>query len=380
MLGRTRLPVSLALASLWLACSVASGQPLPEPGPAPVAALPPLVPNAGTDAPSPGFVPQPLEGPPPGRGLPIPTTDPLNPASGGPIAALMATPFPRADYRLQWYPNVPVVGQPTSLGMVREDLSASAPIWSEGGDSLSLHAHVTSELFQTHAVLPNTGQAFPDQLWNVNFGASYRHVFDNGWIGGVSGSIGSASDQPFHSTRELTGSANAFLVVPSGERNAWLFSLSYSPTSQLPYPIPMVAYMWQPTDNFRANIGLPFQLWYRPIDDLTIDLSYMLLTTVHARATYRVTQPFRVYAGFDWSNESYFLADRLNEQDRFFYYEKRLTVGAQYFFGKQASLEAFGGYAFDRFYFEGKQLSDSHFNRVDVGNGLFVGAQFRVRW
>ena len=57
----------------------------------------------------------------------------------------------------------------------------------------------------------------------------------------------------------------------------------YSPTSELPFPIPGVAYVWQPADNFRMNIGVPFMVMYRPVDDLTLDFSYMLVRTVHAR-------------------------------------------------------------------------------------------------
>jgi hypothetical protein len=229
-------------------------------------------------------------------------------------------------------------------------------------------------------ILPDTRQPFPDDLWSIRFGTAYRHLFDNGWIAGASVSFGSASDQPFHSIREMTAGVNAFLRVPQGEHNAWLFSLNYSSNSELPFPVPGVAYVWQPSEQFRANIGLPFQLFYRPWEDLTLDFSYMLLTTIHARATYRVCRPVRIYGGFDWSNESYLLAGRINENDRFFYYDKRLTAGVQVILGKHACLDFSGGYVFDRFYFEGRSLSDSHQNRVDVGNGPFLAVQLQTRW
>src|SRR5262249_5232974 len=144
--------------------------------------------------------------------------------------------------------------------------------------------------------------------------------------------------------------------------------------------LPGVAYVWQPSEYFRANIGLPFQIMYRPLDDLTLDFSYMLLRTVHAKASYRLAPWVRVHAGFDWDNESYFLADRVNENDRFFYYEKRVSAGVQVFFSKQASLDFTGGYAFDRFYFEGASYSDRNHNRIDLNDGPFLGAQFRLRW
>src|SRR5262249_35195245 len=164
------------------------------------------------------------------------------------------------------------------------------------------------------------------------------------------------------------------------EHNAWLFTLSYSPTGQLTIPVPGVAYVWQPSDSFRANIGLPFQVLWRPADDLTLDFSYMLLTTVHARATYRVAAPLRLYAGFDWASEGYLLADRPDVNDRFYYYDKRLTVGVRYDLTRHVGLDLSGGYSFDRFYFEGQHNSSSGHDRIDVGDTGFVSLQLQARW
>jgi hypothetical protein len=193
-------------------------------------------------------------------------------------------------------------------------------------------------------------------------------------------SFGSASDEPFHSWKEMTAGINSFLRVPQGDHNAWLFSLSYSSNSELAFPVPGVAYVWQPSDNFRANIGLPFQLWYRPIDCLTFDFSYMLLRTVHARATYRVLPKLRLYTAFDWGNESYLLANRAQDNDRFFYYDMRLTSGVQWLLGRNVSLDFAGGYTFDRFYFQGAQYSDNGTDRIDLGAGPFLSMQLHVRW
>jgi hypothetical protein len=318
------------------------------------------------------------EGPP--ESAPVP--DPAGAFAGGSsawaAAAVGPTPF-RADYRAAWFPDEHVVGQATVLGYVRQDLGLVVPIWQDGPDGWAASFNGRSEVFHTHAVLPTTDQPFPDELWNVRLGTTYRHQFDNGWIAGGTISVGSASDRPFHSIEEMTAGVNTFLRVPQGDHNAWLFTLSYSPTSELPFPIPGVAFLYQPSDRFRANIGLPFQLMYRPVDDLTLDLSYMLLRTVHARATYRVYGRVRVYAGFDWDNESYFLADRPDERERFFSYDKRLTGGVLVPFG-HVLLDLSSGYVFDRFYFEGRSYSDRNQNRIDVGNGPFGVVRLEARF
>ena len=286
----------------------------------------------------------------------------------------------RADYRTTWLPDEDVKGQGTSLGFVRQDLTLSCPIWQDSCDEWSLSAHVGNELFQTGAVFPDTGQPFPDELWNVRFGTTYRRLFDNGWVAGGTVSVGSASDKPFNGINDMTAGVNGFLRVPQGENNAWLFTLSYSSNGELPIPIPGVAYIWQPSDQFRMNVGLPFEIMYRPYDDLTFDVSYMLLTSIHARATYRVLPMLRVYGGYDYNNETWLPADRLDDRERLFYYDQQLTAGMQYTVSRCATLDFSGGYAFDRYYFEGDSFSDRNQNRIDVGDGPFLSANFRVRW
>jgi hypothetical protein len=289
-------------------------------------------------------------------------------------------PF-HADYRVTWFPTERVPNEPpTKLGYVQQDFAVGFPLWQDDANELSATAHVRNESFTTHAILPDTGQAFPSELWNVRLGATYRHLFENGWIAGGGVSVGSASDRPFASINEMTAGVNAFLRIPQGDHNAWLFTLAYSPTAELAFPVPGVAYVWQPSDQFRMNVGLPFQVWYRPIDNLTIDLSYMLLRTVHARAAYRIWGPVRVYGAFDWGNESYFLADRSDNRDRFFYYDKRLTGGIEARLGRYVSLDLSAGYVFDRFYFEGHSYSDLEQNRVNVGNGPFGALGIKVKY
>lgn len=318
---------------------------------------------------------------------PAPLLDNASNDRGGGLGSPFMSPLVgrapyRADYRVTWFTPQPVSGQPTDLGYERQDLSVTFPCWQNGKcDEWSALVGVRNELFQTHAILPDTHQPFPEELWNVRFGTTYRHLFDNGWIAGGTVTVGSASDKPFRSIDEMTAGVSAFLRVPSGEHNAWLFSLSYSPTSDLPIPLPMVAYVWQPNECFRANIGLPLAIWWRPTEDLTVDLSYMLLTTVRARATYRVCQPLRLYVAYASENEGYFLADRPDANDRFYDQDQRVTGGAVLALGRNASVDLSSGYVFDHHFFEGRNItSGTSFNRINVGAGPFVALQCQFRW
>jgi hypothetical protein len=286
-------------------------------------------------------------------------------------------------YQAVGFFDAAVRGQDTHLGYLQQDLNVLTPIWQDVRNELYATARVGVESFFTQAVLPNTGRPFPAELWNVSLGTGYRHLFDNGWIGGGSVSVGSASDKPFHSIDEMTVSASATLRVPRGDRDAWVFGVNLSSNSQvLPFvPIPFVAYLYNPSDRFQALVGFPFaSVTYRPWDDLTLSASYALLTTFHARVSYRVAPPVSVFCALDFDNENYYLADRTDSNQRFFNYSDRLSGGVQVVLARQALLEVSGGYVFDRVFFEGTGGTDQSFNHVGVAPGAFLGAKLQIRY
>jgi hypothetical protein len=178
----------------------------------------------------------------------------------------------------------------------------------------------------------------------------------------------------------MTIGLNGFLRIPQGERNAWLFTLSYSPTSQLSFPLPGVAFSWVPSDQLRMNIGLPFQVTYRPFSDWTFDFTYMLLTNVHARVTYHCWGPIRIYVGYDWENEGFFPADRQDSRQRLFSYDMRLSGGLQVKLGPHWSFDLSSGYVFDRFFAVGDSAALNSQDRIDIAPGPFLGLSCLCRW
>jgi hypothetical protein len=365
----------------------AASSPPPSESPVPVVPAGPLPPDA-----PPGDVPPAGAPPAPPFGA-----DLLGPSAGNfgggapggrgglfgsfnPVVGHLST---GGGYQATEFFDAPVRGQNTHLGYLRQDLNALTPLWQNDCNEVYANAHVGVETYSTGAVLPNTGDSFPAELWNVHVGTGYRHLFDNGWIAGGSVSVGSASDKPFHSIDEMSVSASGSLRVPQGERNAWLFTLSLSSNSQvLRYvPIPGVAFLYNPSSSFQAVIGFPFaSVNWRPLDDLTLSASYALLTNFHLRATYRLARPLSVFAALDFNNENYYRAERIDVNQRFFYTDDQLSTGVQLALSRCAAVSLSGGYAFDRTYFEGRNFNDRGFNRIDVGAGAFVGARLQVRY
>ena len=203
---------------------------------------------------------------------------------------------------------------------------------------------------------------------------------DDGWITGGGVSIGSASDHPFAGIREMDVGMNAMLRIPQGEHNAWLFSLMYSPTGELNFPVPGVAFSWNPSPQFHANIGLPLQVTWRPTEDWQFQASYMLISSVRLKAQYRLMEHLRAFAAYDFSNEAYMLLDRPEESDRFFLYDQRVSMGLQARSGGTGRPRSQAGYVFDRYMFEGKSFASNDSGVVNLGAGAFTSLYLGVRF
>ncbi|HVK10684.1 MAG TPA: DUF6268 family outer membrane beta-barrel protein [Gemmataceae bacterium] len=281
-------------------------------------------------------------------------------------------------YLASWYPTRPVAGSGLDLGIVRQSLSGGYPVWKDEGNTLLTTAGLRYTRFDTDAVLPDTGRPFPADLWDLNAGLMYIRKFENGWTGAAFVRGGSASDRPFHSFDELYASAGGFLTVPAAnDRDSWLFAFFYSSAGSLNFPVPGLAYVWNPTPEWRVTLGIPFAVQWRPTEDWTVDLSYLPLTNINARATYRVGERWSVFAGYEFQSEAYFLADRLHVRDRFFVLEQRIVGGARWNLSERWSLDFQGGYAFERDFGEGDGQNDLTRDRLSVAAGAFAGLNLR---
>ena len=313
----------------------------------------------------------------------------------GPAASLAQVEFLRAlgpetgkakpvfQYQGSRYAKEEVEGQNKDFEITRHNAFLSFPAFQDVQNEWTLLGNFRLQDIDTNAILPDTRESFPESLWDIRFGTQYRRKFENGWIGGGTVTVGSASDKPFRSEAEVTVQANLFAWVPDGERNAWLLFLNYTRYREFlsHVPIPGIAYWYEPSPQLRLIFGIPFaSIEWKPSSDLSVELSYFMIRTVHAQVSYRFLPSLRAYAGFDWRNEYYFRYDRKDDDKRLAYYEKRLYTGIRWDFSRGIFMDLGGGYAFDRFYFEAERYNDRNENRLNVGNGFFgslrLGAAF----
>jgi hypothetical protein len=275
-------------------------------------------------------------------------------------------------YSVLWFPGAAVKGTDDRWAMVGQDFRFMAPMRQDGPNILMLSGGVSQRLIDTDVLMPDSRAAYPDNLWNVTLGLMYMRTLSEGRMFSCGVNIGSASDRPFGSINEMNVSTMAMYRRPSGPRNAWTFGVMYSPTGEIQFPIPMVSYFWNPSDQFQANLGVPFMATYRPSDRWTFEASYMPIHTINARALYKLSDRLRLVGGYSWSNEAYSLYDRTNDNDRFFLYDQRVSLGIETRLNSWLTADLTGGYAFGRYSYVGAQWDSTQYDRVDIANGPFM--------
>lgn len=298
---------------------------------------------------------------------------------GGVGTLLMANPH----LGMMWYPQQGTDQPGTTLSMERYYFQAGVPVYHKGNDTFVLTSHFDETSVYTNAILPTTKQVFPSNLYNIALGMNYFHPYENGNVGGIVFDVGSASDKPFQSGKEILASGTAFLLMPQDDQGAWFVGVNASTNSQVLFglPIPGGGYFYHPSEDFQAIMGFPFSVFsWKPARDWQLQYVWAFLTTMHARAVYQPTNDWQLYAGFDWTNENWRLAERVNEQNHFFYYEKKLAAGLLWWFKPNVGLELSGGWAFDRYFTETHGFNLVGENTVRIGSGPFLSAQIDFRF
>lgn len=288
----------------------------------------------------------------------------------------------RVEYESRGYFAADVADQRDEVCMTRHDFGLRVPVWQNATDEVIFHTNFEALHLDTNAWIPWTGDRLPSDLWNVRIGGTYRHRFDNDWQAGVTLNFGSRSDRLFASGAEMTLDATGMLRIPHGETNAWVLLLNYSNHRSFwrNVPLPGFGYEFAPSPQLRGLVGAPFNMvQWMPLEKLTVEASYLIPRTIHAKVGYRIVEPVEIYAGFDWDNDRWFRSARADDEDQLFYYEKRVTGGVRWDFIENAWLDFSAGYAFDRFFFEGEDYDDRHDHRIDIDGGPLLMLQLGMR-
>ncbi len=300
--------------------------------------------------------------------------------------ALLQTPLGqlkfKLDYQTYYACRREVQGQDRSIDFMNRELTFLIPLMQNDRQELFLTSKAGLLNIHTGAGLPIARRRIPRQLWDFRLGLGYREKLDNDWIWGANFSFGSASDKPFATGDEILIEVLGSLRIPHHQMNGLLILFSFSNARDfLPYvPLPGIAYEYIPNKDLSLIGGFPYSfVRWKATERLTMKGSYMFPRTIYTRISYLMQRNLEALAGFSWFNWRYMRNDRNDTQDRLFFFQKQVFTGLKWNVGDHLVLEAIGGFAFDRFFFEGRDFDDKA-DRGNIEDGTFVSISLNWRF
>ncbi len=217
-------------------------------------------------------------------------------------------------------------------------------------------------------------QQVPD-LYNFDLGLTYTEMIEDKKMWAGSFSIGSASDLLFKNPSVTTFRGNYFYVNPKSETETWMFLVNYS--NNRPFlnniPLPGFAYIYAPSKTFRGTFGAPFaQLSWEFAEGWTYNFFTLVPWVLKTSVDYTIAGPAKAYVGVDFSQATYYLHDRKDRNERLFYDEKKLFIGAKSPINKSLFADLEAGYSFDRRFFTAEDYERDPANPIALGASVYV--------
>lgn len=277
--------------------------------------------------------------------------------------------------RTWWLPDRAFKQSGEAFSATGQEISLGFPLRIESDSLWLVLASLERWELDTAAVLPDSGLALPNQLWDPELGTMYFRDLAGGQRVGGMVRVGSPSDRPFSELRDMTATLLGFWTIPRGERDEWSLSLFYSPTGQIIYPLPGVAYVWRPHDHLRLELGIPFSVTYEPTDTLTLSARYRPLTDGQAFFYQRLGTAWTMYGGYRTVNETFWLADRQDDDQRLYLFDQRVTLGLRRTLGRGWNVDVSTSYVFDRMLFQARKFSGDRRDELTIDAGIGAGVQ-----
>lgn len=326
--------------------------------------------------------------PPAGGAAAQSTTQPASGANALAGAGRLEREPLRVEYAPKFWFPVDVAGQDDRFRALGQDLSISIPLYQADDRKWLLTPRVGVIQSEASARLPRSRDAwdprtrpFPADLWNLQLGTAVERRLTNGWTVGGNVVIGSASDRPFAALDDCMAIANLFIRIPAGERSAWRLYVNYNSARDFAggAPLPGVGYEFELESAFRGTAGFPLSDWrWQALEWLRFSGMYMFPHVVRTELAAPLGG-WEAFTGYDWNNEAFYLYDRRDDDDALRYYEQRVKLGlrAPRLFDGKLLVELEGGYAFQRYWFEGEDIGDRHRGALDLSDGPYARVQLR---
>jgi hypothetical protein len=229
------------------------------------------------------------------------------------------------------------------------------------------------------AVNPTQGEL--SRFYDLKFGLGYTKALENQRIWSASIRYGSASDRLFANSSVTTIGATWFYSKPADETSRWMFLVDYSNNRPIlnNIPLPGFAYFYQPSKAFRLVVGAPFaSVNWEFADNWGVDGFTLVPWIIKGSIYYKINDFAKIYSGLDFSQITYYRADRLNNKDRVFYDEKKIFIGAKSPLSKNVVADLELGHAFDRAFFEAEEYEIDPENPTAIANAYYGKVSLRL--
>lgn len=228
------------------------------------------------------------------------------------------------------------------------------------------------------AVSPPQGEI--SNYYDLKLGLGYTKALDDKRLWSASVRFGSASDRLFANSSVSTIGATWFYSYPRNETGRWLFLVDYSNNRPIlnNIPLPGFAYFYKPDKTFNLVVGAPFAaLTWDFHEKWGMEGVTFVPWVIKGSIYYKINDYAKIYSGLDFSQITYYRADRENNKDRIFFDEKKLFVGAKSPVSKNMQVELEAGHAFDRAFFEAEEYEIDPENPLTIGNAFYLKASMR---
>jgi len=281
--------------------------------------------------------------------------------------------------------------QPVEAANSTEDYSRTtymaglAGVVFQNQDSeLQLNALERKSYLTTDAVFPS-GLPLPDVLQEARAGFLARHLLGGGWVAGLSASLGSWDARPFTDTAHPIISAGAFVRMPSGGQNAWIFSLSYSNERSAlnGVPVPGAEFSWTVSPTLHIMLGFPMvNVNWRPLPGTRCEFFVSGFGYAHLGGSFPPLSSFalwRLRAAVDFGGDRFQREDPVDQRDLIFFRALTYSVGTELRKDGVGGIGLSAGYETNREIIEGHSLFDTS-NHIDVNNGWVLRASADLRF
>jgi hypothetical protein len=246
------------------------------------------------------------------------------------------------------------------------------PVFRGDTDTVAVSTNASLLKFSSAPVL-STGTRVNQDLAKLELGGVYSKKLEGDRLIGGRVGLGSASDQPFADREVTTFGMSAYYGFPNSDNDRWFITLFYSnnnPISNL-LPIPGFIYLHF-TKTFMGLFGVPFaSITWMPSEVWTFSFS-AFGPTINSEIAFGERQALQIFSGFNWSQQSFLRRDRVKNEDRVYFDEKRIFAGARLPVLEFIHSDLQVGYGFDRSIFEGSSYRNSDAGTKVFENSLYV--------